>query len=178
MSAKQLQVLEVWKQTGRNSVYQKCMQSVNVRLAPDWLSISTHHTWVHKNKQTELPQPPLPPPQCPAPLGPVLFMGREWLLRAWSQQNCPDRWQHLLFLSSKSFKPATKSVVWPQRTESFLYVRVCCLWGNSVFIFVNFCVKTKPARTEVYRWSQWCQQRKTRLQIFAASGFLNKFTVF
>lgn len=154
------------------------MHAVCQHTSCTWLAPYIHTSHMGAQKQTELPQPPLPPFLCPAPLGPVLFMGREWLLRAWSQQNCPDRWQHLLFLSSKSFKPATKRVVWPQRSESFLYLRVCCLWGNSVFIFVTV--------------KKTCQDRGVQMIIKAVTSakenkvtshcclwclsFLNKFT--
>lgn len=71
-------------------------------------------------------------PQCPALLGPVcLWVGSGcWELRV--SRSAPDRWQHLRFSSSKSFKLWAKRGIRPRGGESFpctcrlRLTQICC----------------------------------------------------
>lgn len=137
-----------YRATFEDPVYKK-MYLVCPCTSCTWPYILTSH--MGAQKQTN--RAASPPLRCPAPLGPVLFMGREWLLRAWSQQNGPDRWQRLLFLSSKSFKPATKWVLWPQRSESFLQYMCVSAASEEAHSFILFYYFYRGNKASQGRWS-------------------------
>lgn len=130
-----------------------------------------NHTRVHTNKCTLLPHPSAQPhlAQC------CLWVGSGcWELRV--SRSASDRWQHLRFSSSKSFKLWAKRVVWPRRGESFPHAPVFS-WGSSQS---RLSWRKSFARTETLRlmqpgqscqlcswcsggWPQreWCQWSKT-----------------
>lgn len=72
------------------------------------------HTGAHKQTHTLLLHPSAQPHLAHC----CLWVGSGcWEPRV--SRSAPDRWQHLQFSSSKSFKLGEKRVIWPRRGEGF-----------------------------------------------------------
>lgn len=105
----------------------------------------TTHRYAQTNTHTLLPHPSAQPhlAQC------CLWVGSGcWELRV--SRSAPDRWQHLRFSSSKSFKLGAKRVIWPQRGESFPCT--CLLLLRQLTELLSW----RKARQR--RGSVWCNQ--------------------